>query len=90
MLRPVKRYWGVTPNQLYAMQQSRCNGLSKFKKNRDVIVKWLKENPGMSADQVLDWLKEYFWNFSVRERTLRRYINELRKRYKLPKPVETR
>lgn len=72
------------------MQQAGRNGSSKLKKYQYVIVKWIKAHPDMSAAQVLDWLKEHYGDFSVRERTLRRYINELRKKHNLPKPVETR
>ncbi len=38
----------------------------------------------------MDWLKEHYNDFSVRERTLRRYVAELRQKYDLPKPVITR
>ena len=89
-VKTVTRYWEVAPDQFHVMQQAGRNGSSKLKKYQDVIVKWLEAHPDMSAAQVLDWLKEHYGDFSVRERTLRRYINELRKKHNLPKPVETR
>jgi len=88
-VKTVTKYWELTPDQFHKVQHA-GRGSNKLKKYQDVILGWLKKYPDISAAQVLDWLKEHYADFNVRERTLRRYISELRKKHNLPKPVETR
>lgn len=89
-VKTVSRYWNATPDEFHAMQQAGKNRSRKLKHYRDVILTWLQEHPDMSCAQILDWLKEHYNDFSVRERTLRRYVNELRQKHNLPRPVLTR
>ncbi|MGL5188527.1 MAG: hypothetical protein ACRC7S_02575, partial [Cetobacterium sp.] len=49
-----------------------------------LIVSWLKEFNDISGAQVFDWLKERDQNFSMAERTVRSYVEKLRKKYELP------
>jgi len=89
-VKTVSKYWDADPDAFHEISKAGRSRSKKLKDYRDVILKWLFENPDMSAAQVLDWLKEHYDDFSVRERTLRRYIEELRKKHNLPKPVQTR
>jgi len=89
-VKTVSKYWDADPDTFHEIRQAGRGRSRKLKNYRDVILKWLREHPDMSAAQVLDWLKEYYDDFSVRERTLRRYIDELRKKNHLPKPVQSR
>ena len=89
-VKTVTKYWEASPEQFHQIQQGSRSRTKKLKCYRDTILKWLRENPDMSAAQILDWLKEHYNDFSVRERTLRRYIEELRKKYNLPKPAPVR
>ena len=50
-----------------------------------LIVSWLKEFNDISGAQVFDWLKEREKDFSMAERTVRSYVEKLRKKYELPK-----
>ena len=50
----------------------------------------LREHPDASCGQILDWIKEHYGDFSVRDRTLRRYVNHLRQKFDLPKPILSR
>lgn len=57
--------------------------------HHDTIVGWLKEHPDMSAAQVCDWLEER--NFGqYAESTVRRYVKELRQKYKITKLTKQR
>jgi transposase len=89
-VKTVTKYWEASPEQFHQIQQGSRSRTKKLKCYRDTILKWLRENPDMSAAQILDWLKEHYNDFSVRERTLRRYIEELREKYNLPKPAPVR
>ena len=50
-----------------------------------MILKWLREYPDIACSQILDWIKEHYDDYSVCERTLRRYVNHLRQKYDQPK-----
>lgn len=89
-VKTVSKYWEATPDEFAAMRQKSKIRTKKLKHYRDVILKWLRENPDLTCAQILDWLKEHYNDFSVRERTLRRYVAELRQKHNLPKPELTR
>ena len=89
-VKTVSKYWETTPDEFAAIRQKGKIRTKKLKHYRDVILKWLRENPDLTCAQILDWLKEHYNDFSVRERTLRRYVTELRHKYDLPKPEPTR
>ncbi|MDW7730547.1 MAG: IS21 family transposase [Bacillota bacterium] len=89
-VKTVTKYWEVSAEQFHQIMQASGSRTKKLKCYRDIILKWLKENPDLSAAQILDWLKEHYADFSVRERTLRRYVDELRKKHNLPKPAPVR
>ena len=89
-VKTVTKYWEASPEQFHQMMQDGRSRAKKLKSYRDIILKWLRENPDMSAAQILDWLKEHYNDFSVRERTLRRYVDELRKKHNIPKPASVR
>jgi transposase len=89
-VKTVTKYWEVSPEQFHQLTQVGQSRTKKLKCYRDIILKWLTENPDLSAAQILDWLKEHYADFSVRERTLRRYVDELRKKHNLPKPAPVR
>jgi transposase len=89
-VKTVSKYWETTPDEFAAMRQKGRIRTKKLNHYRDVLLKWLRENPDLTCAQILDWLKEHYNDFSVRERTLRRYVTELRQKYDLPKPEPTR
>jgi len=45
---------------------------------------WLRQYPGITASQVLDWLKEHY-DVAVSERSTRRFVKSLRQKHNLPK-----
>jgi transposase len=49
-----------------------------------VVTDWLKQYPDMSAAQVYDWLKEHY-QVAAKERTARRFVESLRKKYAIPR-----
>ncbi|MCQ9628561.1 hypothetical protein HS141_16845 [Cetobacterium somerae] len=50
-----------------------------------LILAWLKEFNDISGAQVFDWIKEREQDFSMAERTVRSYVEKLRKKYEIPK-----
>jgi transposase len=86
-VKTVSKYWEATPDEFAAMRQKGKKRTKKLAHYRDVILKWLREQPDITCSQILDWIKEHYDDYSVRERTLRRYVNHLRQKYELPKPV---
>ena len=54
-----------------------------------MILQWLKEHPDLSAAQVCDWLEEKKFG-KYAESTVRRYVKELRSKYKIVKTTKRR
>ncbi|QFR24216.1 helix-turn-helix domain-containing protein [Schleiferilactobacillus harbinensis] len=52
--------------------------------HQPMILQWLKEHPDLSAAQVCDWLEEKKFG-KYAESTVRRYVKELRSKYKIVK-----
>lgn len=67
--------------------QTRRKKLDPYK---ELILSWLRKYPDMSAAQVEDWLKEKHKTLKVGESTVRSYIRELRKEYKIKKETSLR
>ena len=86
--RTVDRYWDMSVDEYEAMKSEvrRKQALDKY---QDAILGWLKDYPSISSAQILDWLKEnYDAYFS--ERTVSRYVKELREKFNLPKHADKR
>jgi transposase len=84
--RTVKRYWEMDADSYENQSVNRRRLLDTY---RDIILRWLTEYPTLSAAQVCDWLKEHY-GASHAERTVSRYVKELREEHRLPKNTETR
>jgi transposase len=89
-VKTVSKYWDKNPDEFAEERQEGKKRTKKLAQYRDIILKWLQEHPDISSSQILDWLKEHYHDFSVKERTLRRYVHNLRQKHDLPKPVLTR
>ena len=70
-----------------AFTKSRTKKLDRYQKE---ILDWLRKHPDTSAAIVHDRLEEKYPDLSVAESTVRAYINDLRKEYKIAKIVEQR
>lgn len=83
--RTVSKYLEMTPEELQVnLNRERRRKLDLYE---GVVVDWLKRYPDMSAAQVHDWLKEHY-QVSVGERSVRRFVEVIRKRYSIPKVKE--
>ena len=84
----VKKYWDMDVGDFQEITRAihRIKILSDY---QGIILKWLTEHPCMSAAQVCDWLKEYY-QASFSERTVSRYVKELRNVYGLKKHIVKR
>lgn len=81
--KTVKRYWEMPVNEYEEMNSAICRiqYLDKYQKQ---ILNWLREFPDMTAAQVSDWLKEQYRE-EMSERTVSRYVKQLREEYGLKK-----
>jgi len=84
--RTVNRYWGMSADEYENQCLSRAKLLDGY---QEIILHWLNEYSALSAAQVCDWLKEHY-GAAYPERTVSRYVKDLREKYHLPKTVETR
>lgn len=86
--RTVDRYWEMSVDEFNSMISSvrRKQALDEY---RDIILLWINEYSSVSAAQINDWLKENY-NADFRERTVSRYVKELREECSLPKKSEPR
>jgi len=85
--RTVDRYWEMGVDE-YEHEQRAIHGkmLDEYGK---IIRLWIEEYPTISAAQICDWLKEHY-GAEYQERTVSRYVKELREAHNLPKTQESR
>jgi transposase len=85
--RTVARYWEMDVEE-YEQEQQANHGklLDDYGK---IIRVWIEEYPTVSAAQICDWLKEHY-GAEYQERTVSRYVKELREIHNLPKKAESR
>ncbi len=81
--RTVSKYLSMTLEEFNekALNRERRRNLSIYE---GIVTDWLKRYPDLSAAQVLDWLKEHY-QVKAAERTIRRFVENLRKKYSIPK-----
>jgi len=87
--KTVNRYWEVTPDEFAEIRRNNKR-IKKLEKYKDQIMRWLQEHPDMSSAQIHDWLKQHYPDYQGKERTLRRYVSNLRTQYNIKKPVTRR
>lgn len=89
--RTVDKYWDMKPDEFSAVKTDASERIKKADTHRDEILDWIMENPDMDASQIYDWLIErHNSKIDFAERTLRRYVKELRESEEIPKVVDTR
>lgn len=86
--RTVDRYWDMSVDE-YEARHSDVRRKQSMDEYQKTIIDWLTSYPSLSSAQVCDWLKEnYDAYFS--ERTVSRYVKELREKFNLPKHADKR
>ena len=85
--RTVDKYLAMTPEEFEesVLKKERQRCLNMYE---GVVADWLRRYPDMSAAQVYDWLREHY-QVSVAERTARRFVEELREKYAIPKTKDS-
>lgn len=91
-VRTIKKYWNMSCDEFEVLKSKHKQRIvgSKMDIFEQVIISWLKEHNDISGAQVYDWLKEENDDFSMAERTVRSYINKIRKKHDLPKVIVSR
>ena len=82
----VRKYWEMDP-ETFATTYTTVNRTTALQAYESIIVKWLETYPNMTAAQVRDWLSEKY-KLEAADRTVRRYVLNLRKQYGLAKQME--
>ena len=84
----VRSYWDMTDDEYTALAEQ-ANKQSSLVKFEPVILSWLRSYPNMTSAQVYDWLLEHY-KVGISERSVRRYINELRRNHDIAKTTQPR
>lgn len=90
--RTIKKYWNMSPEEF---ELARANFKQRIMGTRmdiykNQVLNWLREYPELTGAQIYDWLKEEFNDFSMAERTVRKYVSNLREKHALPKSQQIR
>ena len=86
----VNRYWDMTAEEYeeYSHNVRRSSMIDTYK---DVITMWIRQYPALSAAAIFDKLKENYTDAAeLKERTVSRYVQALRKELRIPKQAHPR
>lgn len=86
--KTIKRYWNMTADE-YEKYHNSVRKSSVLDQYRDIIVSWITQFPCITAAQICDWLKENY-DDNLKERTVSRYVKELRANIGIPKSASPR
>jgi transposase len=84
----IKKYWDMSPEE-YAATYKTVNRMTALTAYEPVAVRWLETYPCMTAAQVRDWLEERY-KIDASDRTVRRFVANLRERHGITKEEEPR
>ena len=79
----VSRYWDMSVDEFEDNINS-TNRTQLLDEYKEIIINWLGQYPTLTAAQVCDWLEEHYKE-KFKERTISRYVKELRTQYNLLK-----
>lgn len=90
--RTVMKYWDMTADEFARVREGAKKRKKKADEYKPFILECLRKYPDMSAAQINDWLLEMTGRTKMPfgERSLRSYVENLRKEYKIKKPDKTR
>jgi hypothetical protein len=89
-VKTVSRYWNVDADGFAEIRQNGGTRKKKLKGYEAIALKWLQEFPDISSAQVTDWLEEHYHDHTVRERTVRRMLTQLRREHHIDKQPAAR
>ena len=81
--KTVKRYWEMPADEYEEMSGTVCR-MQYLDKYQARILEWPQEFPDLTAAQICDWLRKHYRE-EVSERTVSRYVKQLREEYGLKK-----
>ena len=86
--KTIKHYWNMTADE-YEKYHNSVRKSSVLDQYRDTIASWITQFPCITAAQICDWLKENY-DDNFKERTVSRYVKELREDIGVPKSAPPR
>lgn len=84
----VKKYFEMQLDQ-YRDVATTIRKQSYLDEYETIILDWIHEYPGMTSAQIFDWLREHY-KIDISERTVSRYVRNLRLDHGLPKQAYKR
>jgi transposase len=84
----IKKYYDMSLDE-YRDLAATIRKQSSLDKYETMILDWIKDYPDMASAQIYDWLLEHY-EVDVSERTVSRYVKNLRLDHDLPKQVSKR
>jgi transposase len=86
------KYWDMTADEFARVREGAKKRKKKADEYKPFILECLRKYPDMSAAQINDWLLEMTGRTKMPfgERSLRSYVENLRKEYEIKKPDKTR
>ena len=89
--RTVRKHWDMTPKEFNDAKSNAYPRIKRPERYKKELIEWLTENPDMSSAQLYDWLMEkHNAEINFAERTLRKYVHELREEKNIPKHSKQR
>lgn len=90
--KTVDRYWDMPPDEFARSTEGAKKRTKKADEFKNFILECLSKYPDMSTAQIEDWLKERTGKARLPfgERSLRRYVTDLREEYGIEKPETER
>lgn len=86
--KTVDKYWDMPPDEFARLTEGAKKRTKKAAEFKNFILECLTRHPDMSTAQIEDWLKERTKKARLPfgERSLRRYVADLREEYGIEKP----
>lgn len=88
--KTIMKYWDMTPEEYAESIKSAKTRTKKLDVYEKDILEWIREFNDISTAQIYDWLQERYEVLHFKDRTLRWYVNKLRKDYNMPKATRNR
>lgn len=83
--KTVAKYWDMSLDEYSNLVTTAKTRYKKVEKFENRLLEWLKSYPDISSAQLYDWLLERNGRLDFKERTLRLFVADLRKKHKIPK-----
>ncbi|WCK56232.1 IS21 family transposase [Aneurinibacillus sp. Ricciae_BoGa-3] len=82
-IKTVRKYWVLKPEEVVEMKYQKR--VSKYSEYEGIMLEWLQKYPDLSSSQVHDWLRERYTSYNGKPRSIRNWVQQLRRKYSIAK-----